>query len=136
MALVDELETSIGARLKAATLLTALLKGGADGIVWGWPVEILDDPEASQFPIVTYYVTAFEHERPGIGDGVLVLDEWEWPSNTLDSLGAIDDEIEDLFDEAQWTTATGQKVAVLGMSVRTWPSGAPLRRTRTVLLGL
>ena len=135
MALVDELETSIGARLQGHSLLTALLKGGADGIVWGWPVEIMDDPEASQFPIVTYYVTAFEHERPGIGDGVLVLDEWEWPSGGLDSLEAIDDEIELLFDEAQWATPTGRRVAVLSMSVRPWPSGAPLRRTRTIRLG-
>lgn len=138
MSIDSDARSGLYTLLTGHAALTALLADGADSVVLGWPADLLEPPydDTGMFPILTYRISFARNMRPGAGPFTAVIDEWVWPngaSGTIDRLDAIDDEVESLLEEAQFTVA-GRRGAFTDMDVRPWDTepDEPLRRTRTV----
>ncbi len=155
MSLLGDGEKAMFQVLSGHGALTALLLGGADGIVHGIPQRILADPltdataplDTEDFPIVTFHgVTALD-SGPSIGDATIEINTFVWPSGSNGGEAKLDeiDGVIGVLLRGAVTTGNGhglvfkylsRTVAVRpGMVSRSFVGFTPLRRARSVRLG-
>lgn len=99
----------------------------------GWPEDFTDE---ESFPLLTHILSVPGAPiRPGWKRWVLQVDIWVWPTGANGGPGrrqAIDDQLEALFDEAQWVADGVRWNALFLGSPRDAAGTGPIRRVRPI----
>lgn len=120
--------------------LLGLLAAGAESLIWGYPSEVLESPEADRYPIIWFYGTSERKDAVEWGGSRIISNPTVWPwgdAGGKDRLDEIDGRLLELFEEQRWEDADGVRWYAHSPSVRPEfgeQGRTPIRRVRGFIL--